>query len=1546
MAGNTINFGLKLNSNIKQETQQAREFNKEMSAAARAAQVVDYGRARGSMGATGASARDFANQAQGLGGLVQLYATYAANVFALGAAFRALSEAMNISNMIEGLNQLGAQGGNALGSLAKQFVGITGGALSMREGIEAVSKASSAGLSNKQILEISSAATKASQVLGVSLPDSVSRLTRGIVKLEPELLDELGLFTKIGPAVEDYARKLGRTESSLSDFERRQAFAIAVLKEAQDKFGKINIPTNPYDKLLATLKDISIVGLQLINTVLGPIVKFLSESPTALVAILGLLGKNLLGRVIPIVGQYNKALETSANTALERYTKISDIAKANEQKRIAAIASRATFEKEKIEDIKNKELEAIEAVSRKRLDRRTREILDRSKVQGIEAVTAKDIAYLESKKPAIYGDIAQRLGQLKKINQDILDIDKESIRLQEKKPGMFTAAGVAASRAETARRSAEGRLTVQEVSRTAQEVGLGAAAKQAAGDIYDKRLGVVAGTLTAIGSAGVIAAEGASRLVTVFTRFLGWIGLIISAYQLLNVVFDKNNKEVDILNQSLNTLQESTKTATNTAKLFENELSIQSIVAKSNALDTLATNINKVSNDLLAADQAASFWNKTVDSVLVIIGQDLKSKFIQEFAPAIVEGLKVISDPETKAETEKSFKDLLKIDPKAVLDIKTVAEALRDLAPKDLLKTSGAIATKINNIREASKNAAQPLQNLKEELQTLDKSFQELSNTFVAQDPFTKYALNLNKVANTMVKAFQDATNQAGILNDLAKNPALIRSLPAATQEIARQTVNQVQQLQEVIKAGERIQAAGRYTSKDDSGVGKLGQFNRARGALVTNIEDEALISEGAKIIYSAKQQIRAVVEIFKQALVETSYTAVKVIEEGVALSGKKLTIELQKNILSYLPKTPETINILADLEKQGIEIRKRELERLRELTISNDKLRITNELLLLDREERKLGQMSLEGDPGVAIKLQNLEASRIELQQNLRALKDPDSFKASKGPAGVGMAAFDQAISPSTLSILANTAEFRKDLAALNMEIVGVELKRIVDTSQAAFDRQIQTASQAVENYKAETATAIEALTISGATPQAIQDEQIRRQQEQRALERRQAELGYEREIAKITVVRDFAAAQRVTAAGQELETYNRIITSANNELAVQQLLKTQKLANLDTTNSTADAEARRANNISKELRSLDRLQETETQRAQKIQQSYDLDIQQTQQALQNLDVRKELLKLTDQEYMNEKNVLELRLLKFEAEKKVFDLRSTSADKLRDLDRQIAALGVGDAERRGQLEQDKKVAESYYAALIKGEIETYNARLKNVQAQKDLTERQKAYDKIFENSFNSLADAMVNWMQTGKWAGKELFNSLIADLTRYELKLQMFEVYKAARPGILNFAAALTGGGATPAATVAPELEYFGSAIQGSAKGNYFNKGIMAFAKGGMFTNQIIDSPTLFKFARGTGLMGEAGPEAIMPLKRDSQGNLGVSGGGQKTEVVINNYSNQPATTQETTDSRGNRKIEVVIGEMTAGEFQRSGSTSQRAMRSTFGLAPQLIRR
>lgn len=60
---------------------------------------------------------------------------------------------------------------------------------------------------------------------------------------------------------------------------------------------------------------------------------------------------------------------------------------------------------------------------------------------------------------------------------------------------------------------------------------------------------------------------------------------------------------------------------------------------------------------------------------------------------------------------------------------------------------------------------------------------------------------------------------------------------------------------------------------------------------------------------------------------------------------------------------------------------------------------------------------------------------------------------------------------------------------------------------------------------------------------------------------------------------------------------------------------------------------------------------------------------------------------------------------------------------------------------------------------------------------------------------------------------------------------------------------------------------------------------GAVANAKGGVYTsanlsaysNTIVDTPTYFAFAKGAGLMGEVGPEAIMPLTRAADGSLGV---------------------------------------------------------------------
>ncbi|MCA8882329.1 MAG: phage tail tape measure protein [Rhodobacteraceae bacterium] len=73
-------------------------------------------------------------------------------------------------------------------------------------------------------------------------------------------------------------------------------------------------------------------------------------------------------------------------------------------------------------------------------------------------------------------------------------------------------------------------------------------------------------------------------------------------------------------------------------------------------------------------------------------------------------------------------------------------------------------------------------------------------------------------------------------------------------------------------------------------------------------------------------------------------------------------------------------------------------------------------------------------------------------------------------------------------------------------------------------------------------------------------------------------------------------------------------------------------------------------------------------------------------------------------------------------------------------------------------------------------------------------------------------------------------------------------------------------------------------------AKGGAFSQGrVMPFARGG-----VVSSPVSFPMRGGTGLMGEAGPEAIMPLTRGADGRLGVraDGGGSAPINVVMNIS------------------------------------------------------
>ena len=86
---------------------------------------------------------------------------------------------------------------------------------------------------------------------------------------------------------------------------------------------------------------------------------------------------------------------------------------------------------------------------------------------------------------------------------------------------------------------------------------------------------------------------------------------------------------------------------------------------------------------------------------------------------------------------------------------------------------------------------------------------------------------------------------------------------------------------------------------------------------------------------------------------------------------------------------------------------------------------------------------------------------------------------------------------------------------------------------------------------------------------------------------------------------------------------------------------------------------------------------------------------------------------------------------------------------------------------------------------------------------------------------------------------------------------------------------------------TIAAGVGAFADSLMPFASGGVFSSGrVMPFAKGG-----IVSSPTQFPMRSGRGLMGEAGPEAIMPLTRGADGRLGIQshGGGRPITVVMN---------------------------------------------------------
>ncbi|EHJ9864223.1 phage tail tape measure protein [Salmonella enterica] len=137
--------------------------------------------------------------------------------------------------------------------------------------------------------------------------------------------------------------------------------------------------------------------------------------------------------------------------------------------------------------------------------------------------------------------------------------------------------------------------------------------------------------------------------------------------------------------------------------------------------------------------------------------------------------------------------------------------------------------------------------------------------------------------------------------------------------------------------------------------------------------------------------------------------------------------------------------------------------------------------------------------------------------------------------------------------------------------------------------------------------------------------------------------------------------------------------------------------------------------------------------------------------------------------------------------------------------------------------------------------------------------------ENVFTNAFNGMTDSIANFAVTGKGSFRSLTVSILADLAKMEARIAASKLLGSV---LAMFGFGASAGGSTPSGAYSAAAM---SVIPNADGGVYRSAGLS------QYSGSIVNRPTFFAFARGAAVMGEAGPEAILPLRRGADGKLGV---------------------------------------------------------------------
>lgn len=260
-------------------------------------------------------------------------------------------------------------------------------------------------------------------------------------------------------------------------------------------------------------------------------------------------------------------------------------------------------------------------------------------------------------------------------------------------------------------------------------------------------------------------------------------------------------------------------------------------------------------------------------------------------------------------------------------------------------------------------------------------------------------------------------------------------------------------------------------------------------------------------------------------------------------------------------------------------------------------------------------------------------------------------------------------------------------------------------------------------------------------------------------------------------------------------------------------------------------------------------------------------------------------------------------------------------------------------AQQRNQLTQQQSLVETYYrnGALSKQQYEMLMQKSSKDSADAQYQTALELYRS--QSEFNNLAIGLVEATrerttnvltglltktQTFKEGVINLFSTLTQSIIQnlVDMAAQAL-VTNTILSSIMGVGSSVLGGvGGSTAGSSGTAIADYGSNFQFNAKGGVYSSSDLS-----AYSGQVVDNPTFFAFAKGAGVMGEAGPEAIMPLTRAADGSLGVravSGGaseGAPPQVFITINGDGSTASQS---SGGLEKFGKSVGNFVRDEYRK----------------------